>query len=75
MDKIKKYDITGDVTEYGFGYDESKNGEWLKVEDVEERLLEIKSRVCDCDPTGNVSKCHGCRIIEELFGNIENTDN
>jgi len=75
MEKINKYEITNNTNNYALGYEESENGKWLKVEDVEKRLLEIKSRVCTCEFPESIWNCHGCRIIEELFGKIEDTIN
>lgn len=70
MDKIQKYAINEEGFDIGRGYEKYEDGEVMFSEDVEERLKEIKSRLCSCEYPKNDFECHCCRIIKHLFGDI-----
>jgi len=39
------------------------------IGEVEERIEEVRSRLCTCEYPQEFQKCHCCRIINELFTN------
>jgi hypothetical protein len=55
----------------------SKNGEWLKYQDVKKQLLKLKNNFCLCLEIkkelkfpASKYKCVYCRKLEEYFGDL-----